>query len=324
MISIIIPVYNVDQYLEKCLDSCFVQTYQDIEVIAVNDGSTDGCAKMLDQYAEKESRLRVIHTDNSGVARARSIGIDASCGDWLVFVDSDDSLTQTCLETLYQEAIASDVKIVCATFKVVYPTCSRVIEVEPRMLENRIASAESLLTETVSCSLCFKIFYKDLFRDIEHSFDLEIGEDGFLTAQLFNACDRVKVINTSVYNYFQREDSVLHKPSQSAIDSRLDFVMKLIDYYKSQPYVDEIGNSISIFLLYGIFGYLYTGGAVKYITSYIVREVKQLLRNKPTGVKMVRFTVLKLIFNFHINERFIFLLYNKSKECVYFILSALK
>ena len=90
MISIVVPVYNVEKYLPQCLDSLIGQTYQDLEIICVNDGSTDGSFKILKQYAEKDQRVRILNRENRGVSESRNEGIHYVKGDWLMFVDSDD------------------------------------------------------------------------------------------------------------------------------------------------------------------------------------------------------------------------------------------
>ena len=116
LISVIIPVYNVGNYLLKCLDSCFSQTYTNIEVIAVNDGSTDNSGKMLDQYAENELRLKVIHQQNRGVVRARELGIVNSKGEYVCFVDSDDFIEKDMIYSLLRVALGTKADIVSCDF----------------------------------------------------------------------------------------------------------------------------------------------------------------------------------------------------------------
>lgn len=101
-ISIIIPVYNVEDYLPKCLNSLIHQTYQNLEIILVDDGSPDKCGQICDWYARKDSRIHVIHKQNEGVARARNDGIEYASGDYISFVDSDDWMTRDAYEILYK------------------------------------------------------------------------------------------------------------------------------------------------------------------------------------------------------------------------------
>jgi glycosyltransferase involved in cell wall biosynthesis len=100
MISVIVPIYKVENYLPACLDSILNSTYKDIEVILVDDGSPDGCGAICDRYAEKDSRVRVIHQPNQGVSAARNAGLDAAKGEYIAFVDSDDVIHPQMMETL--------------------------------------------------------------------------------------------------------------------------------------------------------------------------------------------------------------------------------
>ena len=93
LISVIVPVYNVEKYLEACIDSILQQTYEKIEIILVDDGSTDSCGKICDEYASKDSRLKVLHKGNGGLSSARNAGIKVATGEWITFIDSDDYIS---------------------------------------------------------------------------------------------------------------------------------------------------------------------------------------------------------------------------------------
>ena len=101
-ISIIVPVYNTEKYLHRCIDSILAQTFTDFELILVDDGSSDNSPKICDEYAEKDKRVRVIHQENGGVSRARNIGIDNSCGTYLMFCDSDDYVDKRFCEVMHK------------------------------------------------------------------------------------------------------------------------------------------------------------------------------------------------------------------------------
>ena len=106
MISIIVPIYNVEKYLPQCLDSLISQTYRDIEIILVDDGSPDKCPEICDAYAKKDARIKVVHQINGGVSSARNTGLKASRGEYIGFVDPDDWLDRDYLKKLYEEAVA--------------------------------------------------------------------------------------------------------------------------------------------------------------------------------------------------------------------------
>ena len=111
-ISVIIPVYKVEQYLPECLDSIINQTYKNLEIICIDDGSPDNSGKILDEYASKDNRIRVIHKENGGISSARNAGLDIATGDWISFVDSDDWLDINTYEKLLSSADEANTDIV--------------------------------------------------------------------------------------------------------------------------------------------------------------------------------------------------------------------
>lgn len=116
-LSIIIPVYNVEQYLQRCINSILNQTFTDFEAIFINDGSPDNCGKILDEYAEKDNRIVVIHQDNQGVSAARNAGIRIAQGVYLGFVDPDDFIESTMYEKMIDLMVTNNSDIVCCRFK---------------------------------------------------------------------------------------------------------------------------------------------------------------------------------------------------------------
>src|SRR5690606_27364966 len=116
-VSVIIPVYNAEKYLRECLDSVLAQTFTDFEVLLINDGSTDASGKICDEYAEKDSRIKVFHKENGGVSSARNLGLDNAKGEWISFVDSDDTIEQETLATLANEVKDLDIDGVIFGYK---------------------------------------------------------------------------------------------------------------------------------------------------------------------------------------------------------------
>ena len=120
LVSIIVPVYNVENYLPKCIDSILAQTYTHIEVILVNDGSQDSCPQICDEYAGKDSRVRVIHQTNGGRSRARNVGLDSATGEYIMFVDADDWVDADYVEKLYDVAISNNAQLAVGRYRLVY------------------------------------------------------------------------------------------------------------------------------------------------------------------------------------------------------------
>ena len=119
LISIIVPVYNVEAYLAKCVDSILAQTYTNLEIILVNDGSSDGCGRICDEYAKQDKRIKVIHKQNGGLSDARNVAIDVATGEFITFIDSDDYVTDDYIMTLYSliEKYGRRLKVPCFRVK---------------------------------------------------------------------------------------------------------------------------------------------------------------------------------------------------------------
>ena len=118
MISVLVPVYNTNQYLPRCIDSILGQSFTDFELLLIDDGSTDGSAKICDAYAEKDSRIRVLHKENGGVSSARNLGLNEAKGEWVVFVDSDDWISDNCIKLLTEPLRNKEFDIVVGDYRI--------------------------------------------------------------------------------------------------------------------------------------------------------------------------------------------------------------
>lgn len=116
LVSVIVPVYKVEKYLHRCIDSIINQTYKNLEIILVDDGSPDNCGKICDEYAEKDNRIKVIHKSNGGLSSARNAGLDVANGDYVYFVDSDDYIDTKLVEDNLNLAIEHDADMVCFNY----------------------------------------------------------------------------------------------------------------------------------------------------------------------------------------------------------------
>lgn len=207
MVSIIVPIYNVAPYLPACLDSIIQQTYRDLEIILVDDGSTDGCAAIADKYKAQDERIRVIHQANSGLSAARNAGLRVATGEYVWFVDSDDYIALDACEILAQKAMQDDDDVII---------CSRQRFTEEGPLEDDILLNEHYLTgkeyinqhltNRFSHSACQKWCKRELL--INHHIEFEPGryEDCYFSFRVM--CVAQKVTVTSDILYFYRRDRV--------------------------------------------------------------------------------------------------------------------
>ena len=268
LVSIIIPVYNVEKYLQKCLDSCFAQSYENIEVIAVNDGSKDASEDVLMRYTQKEHRLKFVTQINQGVVIARKRGIELSTGSWIMFVDADDYLMNDAVETLYNGVIKYNADVSIASFVNISKkgrlTYNQRMDFSVKSSSGELASM--LLNEKLPFSLCAKLFSKDLFKNVIHQNALMMGEDAYVTLQLINEAERVVILPHVVYAYLQHSSSVTHSPSQMALESRIDFINRTIEYYKRQQYYENENfiHCLNYFIMKEYFTYLRYGGNYSY------------------------------------------------------------
>lgn len=211
LISVIVPVYKVEDYLKRCVDSILNQTYENFELILVDDGSPDNCGQMCDIYAELDARIRVVHKENGGLSDARNAGLKVCTGDYIVFIDSDDWISKYYLEQLYciLKSTGSDV-VECEVIK----TDKMIMEDEnlpdAQYSEYNTEEALSLLIQ----DKCFhqyvwnKIYRKSVIEDIWFEKG-KTNEDEFWTYQVFGKSQKITKMNFELYYYFQRASSIM-------------------------------------------------------------------------------------------------------------------
>lgn len=225
LISVIIPVYNLEEYIVRTLNSVFSQTYHNIEVVAVDDGSTDKTPSLLDAYAEKESRLKVIHKQNEGVSKARMAGVAAAAGDYIGFVDGDDLIDPDMYERLLNNAVKYKAEISHCGYRLIRPDGSVdfFYNTGEIILQNNEQGIFDLLGGSkIEPGLCNKLFHTTLFHSLLHNrnmdFSLLLNEDFLMNYFLFKECQKSIFEDFCPYQYIKREGSA----SQS--------VSRLMDY----------------------------------------------------------------------------------------------
>ncbi len=212
LISIIIPVYNVAPFLARCLDSVVNQTYSKLEIILVNDGSTDSCPRICDEYAAKDNRIKVIHKENGGLSDARNAGINAATGELISFVDSDDVLSQQFFQKLLEALVTYNADIAeCEFKKFIHETelisCSDELKNSFQILEGEIIM-EALFKGPFHVMVWNKLYKTALLRG--RLFPLNrINEDVFWTYRIFGEASKTVKIDEELYFYRQREHSIM-------------------------------------------------------------------------------------------------------------------
>lgn len=215
VISVIVPIYNVECYLRPCIDSILAQTFQDFELILVDDGSPDNCGAICDEYAAGDGRVHVIHQKNGGLSAARNAGIDwafaHSDSQWLAFVDSDDTISPDYLSGMYAAAAQHEADLCICDFQTILPDGST----EPCELSvpPRLATGTELLEEKTIYSnwrfviACNKLYRKALFSSLRFPAGY-IHEDEAVIHRVLGQSERVVCIPDRLYSYYQRTNSI--------------------------------------------------------------------------------------------------------------------
>ncbi|WP_416828188.1 glycosyltransferase family 2 protein [Ectobacillus polymachus] len=224
LVSIIIPVYNAELYLDNCIRSVLAQTYKNIEVILINDGSIDKSAEICDKYVNKYKNVKVIHQKNCGPSIARNMGISASKGQYIQFVDSDDSIEPNMTEKLINAMNKKNNLVICG-IKVINSKLGNVIEEFSSPIDGIFTSKEfvenfgDFLKNGLINSPCNKLYDKKIIKNnsIQFNENLNMGEDLLFNIEYLNDCNNIAIIKDKLYNYikFSNEKSltVSYKPS---------------------------------------------------------------------------------------------------------------
>lgn len=211
LISVIVPIYKVEEYLSRCVDSIINQTYKNLEIILVDDGSPDDCPKICDDYARKDNRVKVIHKRNGGLSDARNAGMKVATGEYISFIDSDDYISLDFIKVLYDTVVLENSDIV---------ECSVVEFYEDGHFDRytddlNVSSCETI--EGLSMLISENQFHQHVWNKLYKSNQVldipfavgKLNEDEFWTYQIFGRAKKVTKINKTMYYYFQRESSIM-------------------------------------------------------------------------------------------------------------------
>lgn len=213
LVSVIVPVYNVEEYLARCVDSILAQTYEKLEVILVDDGATDTSGAICDSYEAKDPRVRVIHKENGGLSSARNAGIDIARGEWLKFVDSDDWIEPDAVESLLCLALKHRTELVVGgRWDVKAATGEKRRGLCPRQ-EEVVSGTEMVrrifLWDNCDSSACDKLFHRRLFREIRFPLGM-VCEDVPIMYRIVLDAGKTALLDKPIYNYFHRSGSITY------------------------------------------------------------------------------------------------------------------
>lgn len=247
-VSIIIPAYNVENYIDKCLNSLVKQSLKDIEIIVVNDGSTDGTQKVIDKYAKKYSNVISLEKENGGVSEARNLGLKKATGEYIGFLDSDDWIDKDMYKKMYQKAISEDFDIVACDTEAIFPEKKQYISSN---IKNDFVSNKELMIDAYAV-IWNKIYKKDLIKGITFKKGMNFCEDVEFLYMVYSKAKKIGVIKEPLHNYLQREGSLTYVYDKK-LYKLIEAMDDIIEYYKKNEIFDEYKEELE----YSYVRYLY-------------------------------------------------------------------
>ncbi len=252
-ISVIIPAYNVEKYIEECLDSVLNQTFKDLEIIVVDDGSDDGTLKIIEEYASKDNRIILIKKDNKGPGSARNSGLDVASGEYIYMLDSDDILDSNALEELYELSTEKNTDLIMFKSENFNHNLNKpaedkyyLLEQMPSSYNNKLFSFNDIVDDfdKIDVVVYTKFFKHDLIRDVRFDEDI-IFEDNIFTIDYIYKANRIYFYNKKLYHRRLRENSIITSTSEKHTDS-VEVNRRMINHMKKHGYYDKVKEKLFV------------------------------------------------------------------------------
>ncbi|MCU9612323.1 glycosyltransferase [Caldibacillus lycopersici] len=272
-ISVIVPIYNVEKYLHKCIQSIINQSYKHLEIILVNDGSPDNCGKICDSYTLKDSRIHVIHKKNGGLSDARNTGLDYATGDYISFIDSDDFIHNKFYENLLSLILSEQADIAqCGFIAIKEDTKEKdLVNINPKKHKviklNNMMAIENLYNDNSVYTVVVwnKLYKRELFEKIRFPIG-KINEDEYTTYQVFYNAAKIILTNQPLYFYLKRSTSIMGNQFNIQRLQKLEAISNQINFFNEKN--EWKIRDMAIQML------------ETYVRSYIIQVIKSNLENK--------------------------------------------
>ena len=274
LLSIIVPVYKVENYLPKCIDSILAQTFTDFELILVDDGSPDDCPALCDAAAEKDARVRVIHQKNGGLSAARNAGLDAARGAWIGFVDSDDYIAPEMYEVLYQAVQSTGADLALCDYAEVDEAGTPCPQMHVSLSEGELTGQELLKRASgLMVQLAWnKLYRRAIFTQLRYP-EGKLNEDLFLIPEVCLQIQKAVVVPKALYYYVQRGGSIMNESKTLRHYDAAEAAQRYWDCLVENAAYDALANAAQ-----------YVMGCV----SRIYRQLSPALRKAPRSREMLR------------------------------------
>lgn len=281
-ISVIVPIYNISNYLNRIILCLINQTYKNLEIILIDDGSTDDSGKICDEFKKKDNRIKVIHQKNSGVSVARNRGIEVSTGEYIGFVDSDDYISLEMYEVLYNNLIKTNSDVsVCSyiSFKEKIPSFEKK---DITKIFSNVEVLKDIITDGLITNFLWnKLFKKELFEGIKFPIN-KIYEDMYVLPRIFSKTKNVVYTESKLYGYFQRENSYVNTYNLEKNNNYFEFcdeIYKFLSKYKELKY--EL-NNYQLFYIYSAFLQCAKSKCINILNSDLMKKQHIIFRKKFT------------------------------------------
>ncbi len=301
LISVIVPIYNVEKYLERAVSSLTTQTYDNLEIILVDDGSPDSCPALCDELAKLDNRIKVVHKENGGLSSARNAGINIAKGEYLSFIDGDDYVSSDMYELLYRAISENNADIAICGINWVNEDGTKYENVCPSPIIDEVFDKATAFRKLVPANsfyyvtACNKLYKKELFSNVLFP-EGKINEDEYTVHHFFNNSNKIVSIKEELYFYVQRENSIMHKPFSV---KKLDGVWAYLDRYKlyrKLGYKKE-AKAVAMKACNLLILYIKKGNVIKRFRAFnkLFRKVSFLVFRNAKIIKLFPIYLLKLI-----------------------------
>lgn len=302
-ISVIIPIYNVEKYLYKSIESVINQTYKNLEIILIDDGSIDNSSQICDEWKKKDNRIKVIHKENGGVSSARNLGLEKATGSYIAFLDPDDYIEATMYEKLYNSILKNNSNLAMCGFKFVYENNHNekiVNEINlPKIVENNIypyllnigyiEKENQLHTQNIMGCVWRALFSKELLNNLYFE-KLAVCEDLAFIIDVFDRKPKVSIVNEPLYSYLQRNNSYVHSYNEQKIKQRINAYKTIIPKIENKVNTDNI-NAYKFHIYASIINELLKNGHRKQVKQIVEDEYLKNFNTKQNYTLAKKFTI---------------------------------
>ena len=287
-ISVVVPVYNVEQYLEKCVNSIINQTYKNLEISLVDDGDTDKSGKLCDELANLDNRIMVYHKKNGGLSDARNYGVERATGDYIGFVDGDDYIDAEMYEKLYEAIKKENVDVAECNLKIIYSDRVELFTEKKyySVYTKQEYLEEYLKIEKIFGSACVRLITADIAKKI-HFPNGKLYEDTYYAYDLINVADSYVIMEAPYYNYLMRENSITNARFNPRIFDLIEIVEEFYNtVYENYPGLEEAADCRKMYAYFSVLNSILLEEEFKNnsfyprIVNYFKKNYIKLLRNK--------------------------------------------